>query len=105
MRDMFTPDEQTADQSGPRFRLERGLDVLDDWSETASQATRNAVYRALFAVLDGSVFRRYSTLDSYVRPQDFCVYLHDELVIGIQLDDETFTIDYIGPVAGRSAVA
>jgi len=89
--DMMTP------KSDPKFRLERGLDVLENWSRTASQANRNAVYRALFAVQDGSVFQRYRTIDSYAVPQEFFVFLHDELVIGIRLDDGAFAIGYIGP--------
>ena len=101
--DMITPDESAASCSAPRFRLEHGLEVLDTWSRTATQASRNAVYRALFAVLDGTVFRRYRTLDSYEEPQEFSVYLRDELVISVRLDDGIFRIDYIGPVQGRQA--
>jgi uncharacterized protein DUF6235 len=92
--------EYTSAPWDPRFRLERGLDILDTWSRRASQATRNAVYRALFSVQDGSVFRRYRTIDSYVDPQEFCVYVHDDLVIGIRIDDGAFGIGYIGPARG-----
>jgi hypothetical protein len=88
---------------GPRFRLEQGLDVLDDWSEHASQATRNAVYRALFAVQDGTVFQRYRTIDSYAVLQEFYVCLNDELVIKVRLDDGVFTIGYIGPACDAKA--
>jgi hypothetical protein len=102
---MITPGESAASRSGPRFRLARGMDVLDSWSQTATQAARNSVYRVLFAVLDGSVFRRYSTVDSYARSQEFFVYLHDDLVIGIVLDDGSFTIGYIGPAGSQSAAA
>jgi hypothetical protein len=92
--------EHTSDGWDPRFRLKRGVDVLDIWSRTATQATRNAVYRVLFAVQDGSVFRRYRTIDSYLDPQEFCVYVHDDLVIGIRIDDGVFGIGYIGPARG-----
>ncbi|HEY0449912.1 DUF6235 family protein [Actinophytocola sp.] len=95
--EMDTPDEPAARRSDPRFRLERGLDILEAWSRTASQATRNAVYRVLFAVQDGSVFRRYETVDSYALPHEFSVHLHDDLVIGIRLADQSFAIGYIGP--------
>lgn len=98
---MVTPDESAISQSGPQFRLERGLDVLDSWSRTASQAQRNAVYHVLFAVLDGSVFRGYQTVDSDALPGEFCIHLRDDLVIRIRLDETTFTIDYIGPVFCR----
>jgi hypothetical protein len=40
-------------------RLTAGADVLDAWSETATQAARNEVYEALFALLDGNAHRRY----------------------------------------------
>ena len=102
--DMIAPDGPAASRSEPRFRLDQGLDILESWSLTASQATRNAVYRALFAVQDGSVFQRYRTIDSYAVPQEFFVYLHEELVIRIRLDDGVFAIGYIGP-ACRSGQA
>lgn len=92
---MIRPDGPATDQSCWRFRLEDGQNVLDAWSETASQSSRNAVYRLLFAVQDGSVFRRYQTVDD-ARALGFSVYLTGDLVVRIQLDDNAFTIAYIG---------
>lgn len=96
--DMTTPDEWAASPSGPQFHLEHGLGVLEAWSRTASQAARNAVYRALFATLDGSVFRQYRTINSYEDPKECCVYVREDLIVWVRFDDGGFTIDYIGPV-------
>jgi hypothetical protein len=94
-----------------RFRLETGLEVLDEWSETASQAKRNAVYRALFAMGDGSVFSTYRIVDDFQRPNQLFVIVKDDLVLKLRVNCfDSFSIVYIGPTAaapdlglGRSA--
>lgn len=92
---MIRPDEPATDQTCWRFRLAHGQDVLDTWSETASQSSRNAVYQLLFAVQDGSVFRQYRT-DDDAPALGFSVHLTGDLVVRIRLDSEAFTIAYIG---------
>jgi len=88
---MTVPREPATGRSPWRFRLAHGLDLLDDCSETAFQSRRNAVCRLLFAVQDGSVFRRYETVDD-ASVLDFAVRLTGDLVVRITLEGETFTI-------------
>jgi Family of unknown function (DUF6235) len=87
--------------AGRRNQLNAGLDVLDTWSETASQAARNALYRALFAVTDGSVFRFFQTSSHRARPDEVTIYLRADLVVTIsQTEADLFDIAYIGPLDG-----
>lgn len=80
-----------------KFRMETGLDVLDGWSETASQSKRNAVYKALFAMQDGSLFRRYRIVDDFQRPNELYVILKDDLVLKIRVNTfDSFGIVHIG---------
>ena len=99
---MIRPPEPAIGQSYWRFRMAHGQDVLDAWSEKASQPNRNAVYRLLFAVQDGSVFTRYDTVDD-AGDLGFSVHLAGDVVVRIKIDDdEAFTIDYIGWVSQPS---
>lgn len=95
---MNTPNSRV---SRPRFKLHTGMELLDEWSETAGQAAKNAVYKALFAVADGSVFRAYRTLEDYQRLQEFFIILNDNLVVKICVHHfEAFGVVYIGPLDG-----
>lgn len=87
--------------AGRHNQLNAGLDVLDIWSETATQAARNALYRALFAVTDGSVFRFFQTSSHRARPDEVTIYLRADLVVTIsQTEADLFDIAYIGPLDG-----
>ena len=98
--------------AGRRNQLNAGLDVLDTWSETATQAARNSLYRALFAVTDGSVFRFFQTSSHRARPDEVTIYLRADLVVTIsqslrsehqaqsQTEADLFDIAYIGPLDG-----
>lgn len=96
-------------EEGRRRRLSTGVDRLDQWSENASQAERNAVYKALFAVLCGSVFRSYPVVTGTDRPEEYVVRVRPDLVIRIRLAaGDAFGIAYIGapqPAAGQDRVA
>jgi hypothetical protein len=89
-------------------RLRAGLGNLDRWSATSRQALRNAVYRALFAIGDGSVFRAYRTLR---RPSsgEMQVQVRDDTVVSVRLAaGNAYDIEYIGdprqaPDIGRPA--
>jgi hypothetical protein len=89
-------------------RLRAGLGNLDRWSATSRQAVRNAVYRALFAIGDGSVFRAYRTLR---RPSsgEMQVQVRDDTVVSVRLTGgNAYDIEYIGdpkqaPDIGRAA--
>ena len=82
----------------PRSRMENGLDVLDVWAETASQSKKNAIYKALFAMQDGSLFRSYRVIDDFQRPNEVLVIVKDDLVMKIRINSlDSFDIVAIGP--------
>jgi hypothetical protein len=89
-----------AEKSG-LIRLESGLDWLEQWSASAGQVEQNAVYKALFAVADGSVLWTYLTFDDMERPDQFFVLVRPELVIKVAFrGPESFGIVYIGTPCG-----
>jgi hypothetical protein len=80
-----------------RFRLETGLEVLEEWSDAALQSQRNAIYKALFAMQDGSLFRRYRIVDDFQRPNELYVIVKDDLVMKIRVNCfDSFGIVHIG---------
>jgi hypothetical protein len=82
----------------PRFRLETGLEVLEVWAETASQSQKNAIYKALFAMQDGSLFRTYRVVDDFQRSNELFVVVKDNLVMKIRVNCvDSFGIVAIGP--------
>lgn len=80
-----------------RYRLEAGTDVLEQWSATAKQAERHAVYTALFAMLDGSLFRTYRIVDDFRRTNELFVLITDDLLLEIRINClDSFSIVNIG---------
>jgi hypothetical protein len=95
---MNEPVEQGSILPRARFRLETGLEVLDSWAETAAQHHKNAVYKALFAMLDGDLFRTYRVVDDFQRPSELFVIVRDDLVLKIRINCyDSFGIVHIGP--------
>jgi hypothetical protein len=83
--------------SGRHNQLNAGLDLLNEWSETATQAARNTVYSALFAVTDGSVFSSFQTVSHHDRPSELVICLRDDLVVTISLTEPGFfDVAFIG---------
>ncbi len=81
-----------------RFRLETGIEVLADWSDTAQEAHKEAVHAALFAMLDGTLFNTYRIVDDYQRPNELFVIVLDDLVMKIRVNCfDSFGIVHIGP--------
>lgn len=82
----------------PRFRMETGLEVLDEWAETATQSKKNAIYKALFAMQDGSLFRTYRVVDDFQHANELYVIVKDNLVMKIRVNCvDSFGIVEIGP--------
>lgn len=82
----------------PRFRLETGLEVLEEWAETANQSKKNAIYKALFAMQDGSLFRTYRVVDDFQRSNELFVIVRDNLMMKIRVNCvDSFGIVEIGP--------
>ncbi|MCT2583762.1 DUF6235 family protein [Actinophytocola gossypii] len=87
-------------QSAPhaRFRMETGLEVLDAWAESAGQSDRNAIYKALFAMADGSLFRTYRIIDDFQQLSELYVLVKDDLVLKLRINCfDSFGIVGIGP--------
>lgn len=94
---MNEPSELGSTLPRSRFRLETGLDVLHEWARTASQSGKNAVYKALFAMLDGTLFRTYRIVDDFQRPNELYVIVKDDLVVKIRINCfDSFGIVFIG---------
>lgn len=82
---------------GNCFRLSMGLARLEQWAAGAGQVDKNAAYKALFAISDGSFFRTYKVLDDVDRTGDFFVLVRQELVIKVRFYQfNEFGIVYIG---------
>lgn len=96
--------EPSQVNSTTRFRMETGLDVIEDWAEDASQAEKHAVYKALFAMQDGSLFRTYRVIEDFQRPNELFVIVRHDLVMKIQVHClDSFGVVEIGP-CGHAAV-
>lgn len=86
-----------------RFRLETGRDVLDEWADAARQSEKNAIYKALFAMVDGSLFRTYRVVDDFQRPNELFVIVKDRLVMKIRINCfDSFGVVAIGPCGNTS---
>jgi hypothetical protein len=80
------------------FRLTSGLEVLDEWSLTASQAEKNAVNRALFAVVEKTVFTEYVVVDDGEKTMEFFVFVRNDFVLKVRVHElGSFGIVYVGP--------
>jgi hypothetical protein len=95
---------ESREATGPRFRLDTGLALLEQWAATANQIHKNSIYKALFAVTDGTVFRNYIVFDDGAS-REFSVMVKEDLIMKICIEDfDTFGIRYIGPVVSASNV-
>lgn len=93
-------DFEPIDIPRARFRMDTGIEVLGNWAEDARQSRKNAVYRALFAVADGTVFRTYRIVDDFKQANEFFIVLRDDLVVKVRVHDfDSFGVVYIGPGA------
>jgi hypothetical protein len=81
-----------------RLQLTDGFELLDEWAESASQAERNVMYEALFAVGDGSAFLIYDIFGDPRDRSNFIVAVKPDLVLKVLLQrtDSSFAIRYVG---------
>jgi hypothetical protein len=80
------------------LRLVSGFDVLERWSERATQIEKNIVHQVLFAVVDRSVFSRYAIVDDVTKTMEFFILSKCDLTVKIRLHDfEACGITYVGP--------
>ena len=76
-----------------------GMARLETWAATAGQIDKNAVYKALFAVSDGTVFQNYKVLDDVHQAREFFIMVRQDLVVKICFHEtDAFGILYIGPI-------
>src|SRR5690349_17336665 len=85
--------------SEKRFKLDTGLPYLEEWSDRARQGHKNMLYKALFAVTDGSVFRDFGVLQDVEDPNAHFVLVREDLVLKIvYAEPGSFGILFIGPL-------
>jgi Family of unknown function (DUF6235) len=93
---MAAPSE-SARRYPTSFRLTSGLEILDKWALTATQAEKNAVSNALFAVVDRTVFTEYAVVDDSPKTMEFFVFARNDLVVKVRVHDlGSFGIVYVG---------
>jgi len=89
--------ESTTDVSRMRCQMQFGWDVLSEWSENAGQSRRNAVYGALFSMLDRTLFTTHQIVDDPARPAEFFVSIKDDLVLKLRVNSfDSFDVLYVG---------
>src|SRR5258708_36659944 len=94
---MGVPSESTR-RNPSLFQLTSGLEVLDEWSLTATQAKRNAANRALFAVIERTVFTEYAVADDAEKTMEFFVFAGNDLIVKVRVHDlSSFGIVSVGP--------
>jgi hypothetical protein len=82
---MYEEGDAARLDKGSRFRMESSGEVLDEWSGTATQTERDAVYEAMFAMLDGTLFRSYRIMDDFRCPGELYVLVGDDLALKIRI--------------------
>ena len=88
-----------------RLKLVAGVAHLEQWAETAGQAAKNALYRMLFAVADGSVFDAYDVLDDVTVLGEYFVLVRPDLVVKIAFPRPgVFAVLFIGAPVDDDAV-
>jgi Family of unknown function (DUF6235) len=86
-------------QSQPlQFRLTSGLELLEEWSRSATQVQRNVVNQVLFAVASRDVFSEYAVVDDVTKTMEFFVLAKCDIVVKIRVHGlDSFGIVYVGP--------
>lgn len=83
-----------------QFRLTSGWPLVEQWAATAGRIKKNAVHRAMFAIVEGSVSQTHTVTDDMQNPQDFVIWVRPDLVIKIRVHQaDTFEVVYIGSPA------
>lgn len=89
--------DSAARTSRTTFRLDTGAEVLATWSATARQSHKNALYRTLFAMLDGSLLRTRNVVENFRVPSEFTVVIRHDLVVKLRVHGpDSFGIVHIG---------
>ena len=95
---MAVPIGPAGPRSSTPLRLASGMELLERWSEHATQVEKNIVYQVLFAVVDRSVFTDYDIVDDITKPPEFFVIARCDLTVKIRVYDfGSCGVIYIGP--------
>ena len=74
--------------------------MLEKWAADATPRNKEAVYAALFATTDRSLFKTHEVIDDEYRLNEFFVLLGDDVVIKMRANSyDSFGLVYIGPRA------
>jgi Family of unknown function (DUF6235) len=93
---MAVPQENQPQPS--LFRLTSGLELLEEWSEGATQVQRNVVNHVLFAVASKAVFSEYAVVDDVTKTMEFFVLAKCDIAVKIRVHGlDSFGIVYVGP--------
>ncbi len=96
MDELFEP--APSPRPAAPLRMTTGFELLERWSERATQVEKNIVHQVLFAVVDRTVFRDYLVVDDVTKTMEFFVLSRCDLTVKIRVHDfETCGITYVGP--------
>jgi hypothetical protein len=85
--------------NGKNLKLDNGLQQLEDWADAAPHIHKNQLYKALFAVTDGTVHHNYGVLQDKENPNAHFVLVREDLVLKVNYSGPgAFEIAYIGPM-------
>jgi hypothetical protein len=88
------------------LKLDSGLQQLEEWADNARHIEKNQVYKALFAVIDGSVIQHYGVLADKEDPIAHFVLVREDLVLKVTYrGGGSVGIDYIGPLADAPGIS
>jgi hypothetical protein len=91
---------------GKHLKLDNGLQQLEEWADNARQVHKNQLYKALFAVTDGSVCHSYGVLQDKENPNAHFVMVREDLVLKVNYPDSgSFGISYIGPMEDAPGIS
>ena len=80
------------------YTITAGLDLLDQFTAHATQAQKNTIHEALFAIADHTAYTRYPVIDDPASHMELFILTASDLTLKIRIDDfNAFAIRYIGP--------
>ncbi|KDN18880.1 DUF6235 family protein [Amycolatopsis rifamycinica] len=90
-----------------RLQLVAGVEVLEEWADSATQAERNVLYEALFAIGDGSVFLIYDVFGDPEDISNFIILVKADLMVKIRVQraESAFEILYVGTLDDDASAA
>jgi len=83
------------------LKMTSGLQHLENWAEGAGQTHKNQLYKALFAITDGTAASNYGIIHDKENPNAHFVLVREDLVVKVDYpDNESFGITYVGALVG-----